>query len=161
MFYVYQLKYYDDILYIGCGSGNRTDHLLSCISHNPYLNRFASLGYIEDFISITKLHENIPTKGQALVIEKEFIESLNPLFNRTNGGEIFYECMTYKTAKVEHYLEQHMCNRMFDVLKWEKSEPYINEFKKHIAKLEERLDYVLEENERLKKSLKNIKVGVY
>lgn len=157
MFYVYQLKYYDDVLYIGCGFGNRLDHLLSCTSHNSYLNRFASLGYIEEHISITKLQENIPDKKEALKIESKFIKELKPLFNKTKEHD-YYEYFAGKSHKVEYYLEQHKFNRMFDVLKWGKSAPYIDSFKEQIKKLEDRLSEVIDQNDRL---LKIVKKGVY
>lgn len=158
MFYVYELRYNDECLYVGCGKGKRIDHVLSGTSHNFYLNKFVSIGYLEEDIVLHKIYEGVSTKEKILEIEAEYIHKLKPLFNKTCGG-VFQgeEYFSDKRDKVEYYLEQHMCNRIFDVLKWKKSEPYINVFKNKINVLEN----IIEENQRLKTQIKNINVGVY
>lgn len=156
-FYVYELKYNERSLYIGYGHGKRISHVLSGTSHNKYLNKFSSYGYVEEELSLKKIYDNIATKEEALQIEKECIYRINPLFNIVdhNSANGWVED---KRLEAEYYLEQHMCNRIFDCLKWKKSEPYINQFKNKIEQLTERLDYFVEENDRMSKALKRISV---
>ena len=162
MFNVYELRYNDVCLYVGCGKGKRIDHVLSGTSHNFYLNKFVSIGYLKEDIVLHKIYEGVTTKEKVLEIESEFIYKLKPLFNKTTGGGVCLKGEEYfsdKRDKVEHYLEQHMFNRILDVLKWEKSEPYINTFKNKIIALENHLGNILEENQRLKTQIKKINVG--
>lgn len=151
-YYVYTLSYYDRLLYVGSGRLNRIDHVLSCKSHNQYLNRFVAIGYLNEGISLIKIKENL-TLDESLTIEKDLIFDQCPLFNSQNNGKSWNIIQ-----ERDNYLEQHQFNRMFDVLKWKKSESYLQRFKNEIEQLKHRLDDLIDENERLKTALKRLDV---
>lgn len=148
-YYVYQLTYDNRVLYIGSGKGSRIAHVLSCKSHNSCLNRFSALGWVDDKLELVKISENL-SQAESLVVEKDKICSLQPLFNTVHNTAY------YRAEEVEYYLEQHQAQRMFDVLGWGKSEPYIENFKSQIKQLQECLDMVWEDNARLRALLKKV-----
>ena len=150
-YYIYQLTYRNIVLYIGSGCKDRIDHVMSCSSHNQYLNRFFALGYVSDDITLEKTHQNL-SKQDSLDMERELIKNKQPLFNTVytdNFGAIHKK-------RVEYYLGQHQFNRMFDVLKWGKSQDYIDIYKNQIEMLNEYTAKLEDENMRLKSIIKNI-----
>lgn len=108
IFYVYEMIYNKRCLYIGKGCGNRFDHLLSCKSHNPYLNKFAAYGYDESLLSINLIEENL-NESDAFKSEIEYIKSKNPLFNVKDN-------VTSIDGAVDMYLMEHFNSMVFKQL---------------------------------------------
>lgn len=78
-YYVYQLKYQNQIVYIGYGRGQRLKHLTSGRSHNPYINIINI--FASSKMKIVKIGDNLD-KPYAQHLEKECIQKIKPIFNR-------------------------------------------------------------------------------
>jgi hypothetical protein len=78
-FYVYAVRYKENIVYIGKGVGNRIEHVNSGISHCYQLNKLHFLG---ETVETELLSENL-TEKQALAIEEMLINIQYPEYNIT------------------------------------------------------------------------------
>ena len=70
----------NEVLYVGQGNIGRNNHCCSGISHNKQLNRYYFLNGEGDCIK-TEIYKYVMCETEALVIEKELIEKLSPLYN--------------------------------------------------------------------------------
>lgn len=75
---VYEVKYKDELVYIGSGKTGREQHVLSGKSNNVNLNRL----YFADpeNVTILVIRENL-TKEEAIESERDFIMAAEPKFN--------------------------------------------------------------------------------
>lgn len=165
IYYIYELIYDNKSLYVGYGTNDRIDHLLSCVSHNNYLNKFASIGYDKTKISIVKHYENID-KNTAIIKEIEMIKLKTPIFNKFGNPK-------YKDYIADIYIEEHFNSMIFHQLgKKYDSHPYIknlieiinkkdeiiNRLEEKVELYEERAKIYLKEYEIITKNIPTIYV---
>lgn len=151
-YYVYQMSYKGEILYIGSGKKDRIDHVLSGVSNNKYLNQFVIFGYDENLVKVEKIKTRL-TQEKSLALEYDLIASIRPIFNRLGVCE-------YSSSKAELYIEQHRFSHIFRTLEWKETKTleqrYQDEMKRvneYSEGLEVRIKELLEINKKLEDKL--------
>ena len=79
------------VLYVGQGNIGRHKHCKSGISHNKELNRYYFLNG-EDSSMKVNIIQTFNNTSDALLLEKELIKSLNPLFNSVHNVKEDVDC---------------------------------------------------------------------
>lgn len=99
-YYVYIIKYKEDIIYIGKGTKNR--YLVSR-NTNTYLSSIPN-----SFLSISKIFNNL-TNLEALAIESKLIKTIKPVFNTKMNVSFSSSKATKTLEKINHEIKKYSC----------------------------------------------------